>query len=143
MRHKVAGKLFHRTANQRKALLRSLLVALFQNQRIETTVAKAKEIRKIAERVITMGIKGDLHSKRTAFSIVPDRSVVAKLFSEIAPRFTGRNGGYLRIVHTRRRVNDSAEMAVLEFVDYEEAVAPKRAKAAEGKKKAEKGEEKK
>ncbi|MDP2168306.1 MAG: 50S ribosomal protein L17 [Thermodesulfovibrionales bacterium] len=120
MRHKVDGRLFGRTANQRKALRRGLMVALFQHQRIETTVAKAKEIKKIAERVVTMGIRGDLHSKRLALSYVPNRAAISKLFSEIAPRFSGRPGGYLRIVHTRQRVNDRAQMAVLEFVDYEE-----------------------
>ncbi|MBI4824166.1 MAG: 50S ribosomal protein L17 [Nitrospirae bacterium] len=119
MRHKVAGRLFGRTANQRKALLRGLLHSLIQHQKIETTLAKAKEIRKIAEKVISMGIKGDLHSKRLALSYVPDRAVMSKLFAEIAPRFSGRNGGYLRIVKTRTRVNDRAQMAVLEFIDYE------------------------
>lgn len=119
MRHKVSGKLFHRTANQRKALFRGLLSSLFLHQKIETTVAKAKEVKKMAERIVSMGIKGDLHSKRLALSYVPNRAAVAKLFGEIAPRLAGRNGGYLRIVQTRRRVNDGAPMAVLEFVDYQ------------------------
>lgn len=118
MRHRVAGRLFGRTANQRKALLRGLLNSLIQHQRIETTLAKAKEIRKIAEKVISMGIRGDLHSKRLALSYVPNRASISKLFNDIAPRFSGRNGGYLRIVKTRTRVNDRAEMAVLEFIDY-------------------------
>ena len=120
MRHRVDGRLFGRTANQRKALLRSLVNSLIEHQRIETTVAKAKEVRRLAEKMVTLGIKGDLHSKRRAFSYLSNRATLAKLFSEIAPRFSGRNGGYLRIVHTRNRVNDSAPMAVLEFIDYEE-----------------------
>jgi len=120
MRHKVDGRLFGRPANQRKALLRGLVASLLEHERIETTVAKAKEVRKIAEKVITLGIKGDLAAKRLALSYVPNRMVVARLFKEIAPRFTGRNGGYLRVIHSRQRVNDSAPMAVLEFVDYEE-----------------------
>jgi large subunit ribosomal protein L17 len=129
MRHRVSGKLFGRTANQRKALLRGLIASLLEHQRIETTLAKAKEVKKLAERVITLGIRGDLHAKRVALSHVPNRSSIAKLFNEIAPRLSGRNGGYLRLVQTRNRVNDGAPMAVLEFVDYEEVK-----KAAETKK---------
>jgi large subunit ribosomal protein L17 len=120
MRHRVDGRLFGRTANQRKALLKSLVNSLIEHQRIETTVAKAKEVRRLAEKMITLGIRGDLHAKRRAFSYLANRAALAKLFGEIAPRFSGRNGGYLRIVHTRNRVNDSAPMAVLEFIDYEE-----------------------
>lgn len=119
MRHRVAGRQFGRTTNQRKALFRGLLVSLFQHERIETTVAKAKEVRRLAEKIITLGIKGDLHSKRLALSYVPNRAVMAKLFSDIAPRLSGRNGGYLRIIQTRRRIKDSSQMAVIEFVDYE------------------------
>jgi large subunit ribosomal protein L17 len=120
MRHRIDGRSFSRTANQRKALLRGLVASLIEHQRIETTVAKAKEVRRLAEKIITLGIRGDLHSKRLALSYLPNRAVIAKLFSEIAPRFSGRNGGYLRIVRTRNRVKDSSPMAVLEFVDYEE-----------------------
>ena len=120
MRHRVAGRQFGRTANQRKALLRGLIASLFEHQRIETTLVKAKEVKKLAERIVTLGIKGDLHSRRVALSRVPNRSAVMNLFNEIAPRFSGRNGGYLRLVKTRNRVNDGAPMAVLEFVDYEE-----------------------
>lgn len=129
MRHKVDGRLFSRTANQRKALLRGLVASLFEHQRIETTVAKAKEARRLAEKIITLGIKGDLHSKRLALSYLPNRAVISKLFNEIAPRFSGRNGGYLRIVHTRNRVKDSSPMAVLEFVDYEDIRKSKKEKS--------------
>ena len=125
MRHKVDGRLFGRTANQRKALLRGLVTALFDNQRIETTVAKAKETKRIAERMITFGIKGDLHSKRQVLSYVTDRTSASKLFKDIAPRFAGRNGGYLRLVQTRNRLKDSAPMAILEFIDYEKIKQPK------------------
>ncbi|MGQ9570115.1 MAG: 50S ribosomal protein L17 [Thermodesulfovibrionales bacterium] len=120
MRHRVDGRLFSRTTNQRKALLRGLVASLFEHQRIETTIAKAKEARRIAERLITLGIKGDLHSKRLALSYLPNRAIIAKLFKEIAPRFSGRNGGYLRIIKTRNRVNDFSQMAVLEIIDYED-----------------------
>lgn len=131
MRHRVDGRLFGRTANQRKALLRGLVTALFEHERIETTLVKAKEVRRVAEKIITLGIKGDLHAKRLAFSYLSNRASLAKLFSEIAPRFSGRNGGYLRIIQTRSRVNDSAPMAVLEFVDFEEK---RKAKGPKGEK---------
>jgi len=136
MRHRVDGRLFGRTANQRKALLKGLVASLFEHEKIETTVAKAKEVRKIAEKIITLGIKGDLHSKRLALSYLPNRAAMSKLFGEIAPRFSGRNGGYLRIIQTRNRIKDSSPMAVLEFVDYEDLRKSKEAKS--GKKKLEK-----
>jgi large subunit ribosomal protein L17 len=139
MRHNVDGRLFHRTANQRKALLRGLVGSLIEHQRIETTLAKAKETREIAERLVTLGIRGDLHAKRLALATLPNRGLVVKLFDEIAPRFSGKHGGYLRIVQTRRRVNDRAQMAVLEFTDFEDL----KKKAEEGKKKAEGKEGKK
>jgi large subunit ribosomal protein L17 len=120
MRHKVAGRLFSRTANQRKALLRGLVSSLFEHQRIETTVAKAKAIKGIAEKLVTFGKRGDLHAKRMVMSYIPNRTIMSKLFSEIAPRFADRNGGYLRIVQTRQRVNDRADMAIIEFIDYED-----------------------
>ena len=125
MRHKVDGRLFGRPSNQRKALLRCIVTALFDNQRIETTVAKAKEAKRIAEKMITFGIKGDLHSKRQVLSYVTARDVASKLFNEIAPRFAGRPGGYLRLVQTRQRLKDSAPMAILEFIDYEAVKKPK------------------
>ena len=120
MRHNVAGRLFGRTANQRKGLLRGLAGALIQNERIETTLAKAKETRKIVEKLVTLGKKGDLNSKRVAMAKLPNRDLIQKLFDKIAPRFADRNGGYLRIVQTRQRVNDASSMAIIEFVDYEE-----------------------
>jgi len=143
MRHKSSGRLFGRTANQRKALLKGIVSSLLEHQRIETTLAKAKAAKGIAEKMVTLGIKGDLHSKRLALSYVPNRTVVSKLFGEIAPRFSGRNGGYLRIVHTRNRVNDGAPMAVLEFVDYESIKKPKEEKKAKAEKKEEEKKEEK
>jgi|Deesub1362A_J573_1020465.scaffolds.fasta_scaffold00074_83 large subunit ribosomal protein L17 len=118
MRHRKAGRLFSRTANQRKALLRSLVGALIEHERIETTVAKAKEARRLAERLVSLALRGDLHARRLALSRLPNKALVEKLFKEIAPRFRGRAGGYLRLVHTRQRLHDRAQMAVLEFVDY-------------------------
>ena len=119
MRHKVDGRHFGRTANQRKALLRGLLASLIKYERIETTVAKAKAIKQLADRLVTFGKKGDLHSRRIALSYLPDRELVRKLFTEIAPRFSDRNSGYVRVVRTGFRIKDSAPMAILEFVDYQ------------------------
>ncbi len=120
MRHGIAGKKFNRTTNQRKALFRGLIYSLFKYERVETSLAKAKAVKGLAEKLITFGKRGDLHSKRLVLSYIPNRAVVAKLFSEIAPRFINRNGGYLRIIKTRQRVNDRAPMAILELVDYKE-----------------------
>jgi large subunit ribosomal protein L17 len=142
MRHKVAGRLFSRTANQRKALLRGLVSSLFEHQRIETTVAKAKAIKGIAEKLVTFGKRGDLHSKRMVMSYIPNRTVMSKLFSEIAPRFADRNGGYLRIIQTRQRVNDRAPMAIIEFIDYED-LNMKTSVKEDGKKTEKKASEKK
>lgn len=138
MRHKVDGRSFSRTINQRKALLRGLVNSLLRDERIETTIAKAKEVRRIAEKMVTLGIKGDLHAKRLAFSYLSNRDSVSKLFTEIAPRFSGRNGGYLRMIQTRNRVNDSAPMAVLEFIDYEELKKTRDTKKKSEKKESEK-----
>lgn len=129
MNHNVAGRKFGRTANQRKALFRGLICSLFECERIETTVARAKAIKATAEKLVTFGKRGDLHAKRVVMSYIPNRAVVAKLFAEIAPRFAERNGGYLRIIQTRQRVNDRAPMAIIEFIDY---TAVKGAKTAAG-----------
>lgn len=131
MRHKKAGRHFGRTANQRKALIRGLITSLIIHERIETTLARAKETRAIAERLVTLGVKGDLNSRRVAIAGLASRTAVTKLFGEIAPRFQGRNGGYMRIVQTRRRMGDSAPMAVIEFVDYEKKTTPAKEEKAE------------
>ena len=119
MRHKVAGRQFGRNTNQRKALFRTLIVSLINHQRIETTLAKAKEIRKIAEPLITFGKRGDLHARRIVLSRLPNKSAVSKLFDMIVPLLTQDKGGYLRILKTRKRRGDAAQLAILEFVDYE------------------------
>lgn len=118
MRHRDYGWHFGRTANQRKALLRGLLASLIKYERIETTVTKAKAVKELADRLVTFGKKGDLHSRRLALSYLPDKELVRKLFTEIAPRFSNRNGGYVRVLRTGFRIKDSAPMAILEFVDY-------------------------
>ncbi len=96
-----------------------LVTSLLKNEKIETTSAKAKEIRPLAEKMITLAKRGDLHARRQALSFIHDESVVASLFSQIGLRFSSRNGGYTRIVPTRNRPGDAAPMAVIELVDRE------------------------
>ena len=117
MRHGCAGRQFGRNSGHRKALLRMLVTALLKNEKIETTTAKAKEIRPLAEQMITLAKRGDLHARRQALSFIQDEAVVGSLFTQIAPRFTSRNGGYTRIVPTRTRPGDAAPMAVIELVE--------------------------
>ena len=145
MRHKVAGRGFGRNCGHRKALLRNLVTSLFEQQRIETTVAKAKEVRGIAEKLVTLGIRGDQHARRRVMSYVYTKKAVGDLFNEIAPRMKDRNGGYLRLMRTRVRPGDATEMAVLEFVDFEEVhgqTPEEKPKAKKAKKAAEAPEEK-
>ena len=118
MRHRVAGKGFGRNTNQRKALLRNLVTSLFEHLKIETTVVKAKETKRIAERVITLSRKGDLHSRRLALAHIPNKNVITKLFTEIAPKID-RSSGYLRVIKSRFRPGDNSDMAILEFVYYD------------------------
>ena len=117
MRHACAGRQFGRDSSHRKALLRMLVTALLKNEKIETTVAKAKEMRPLAEKMITLGKRGDLHARRQALSFIHDETVVSGLFANIAPRFATRNGGYTRIVLTRNRPGDAAPMAVIELIE--------------------------
>ncbi len=126
MRHACAGRQFGRNSGHRKALLKMLVASLLRNEKIETTIARAKEIRPLAEKMITLAKRGDLHARRQAMSFIQDEAVVKGLFSDIAPRFTSRAGGYTRIVPTRRRMGDAAPMAVIELVELQkrEASAP-------------------
>src|SRR3990172_3947355 len=124
MRHGCAGRQFGRNSGHRKALLRTLVASLLKNEKIETTVAKAKEIRPLAEKMITLAKRGDLHARRQVSSFIQDDDVVKGLFSLIAPRFASRNGGYTRIVPTRHRIGDAAPMAVIELVERQKKEAP-------------------
>ncbi len=118
MRHRVKKKKFDRTSEQRRALFRSLVRALILEERIETTLERAKAVRSVAEKLITLGKRGDLSARRRALEILPDRSAVKKVFDELAVRFDGRNGGYTRIIKLPdRRRGDSAQMAILEWVE--------------------------
>ncbi len=119
MRHRVHGRKLGRTSSHRKALFRNQLVALFTHDRIITTVCKAKELRPIAERMVTMARTGTLAARRRVAVMVPDKAVAKRLFDDIAPRFADRPGGYTRIMRLGRRHGDNAELAIIEFVDYE------------------------
>ncbi len=116
MRHRKIGRQLGRNSSHRKALLRSLVTSFLAHEKIETTEAKAKEFRPLAERMISLGKRGDISARRLALKYVRDRGVVSKLFDDISPRFSSRNGGYTRIIKTRQRLGDSAQMAVVELV---------------------------
>ena len=118
MRHHRAGKKLGRDAAHRKALYANLAGALIEHGRIKTTEAKAKAVRPIAEKMITLGRRGDIHARRQALAYLRSQDVVHKLFSEVAPRFADRPGGYSRIVKLGPRQGDAANMAYLELVDY-------------------------
>jgi large subunit ribosomal protein L17 len=107
--------------SHRKALLRNLATSFFKHERFETTVPKAKELRPVVERLVTIAKNDTLAGRRQAYSYLLDKAVVHKLFAEIGPRNTARNGGYTRIVRTRVRPGDAAEMAIIELVDKAEA----------------------
>lgn len=117
MRHRKKGRTLSRTASHKKATMRNMATALFRHERIETTTAKAKELRPYAERLITLARKGDLHARRLAARKISDREVLGKLFQDIGPRFEDRNGGYTRILKLGHRKGDAAEMALIELVD--------------------------
>ncbi len=116
MRHRKKGKELSRTATHRKALLRNLATSLFRHERIETTTAKAKELRPYAERLITLARRGDVHSRRLAGRKIQDREVLGKLFADIAPRYGERPGGYTRVLKLGSRKGDAAEMSLIELV---------------------------
>ena len=118
MRHHRKGKKLGRDSAHRKALYSNLAGALIEHGRIKTTLAKAKAVKPIAEQMITLGRRGDLHARRQALAYLHSNDVVTMLFSEVAPRFTDRPGGYSRIVKLGPRWGDAAEMVYLELVDY-------------------------
>ena len=111
------GRALSRTASHRKATLRNMATSLIRHERIETTTAKAKELRPFVERLITLGKQGDLHARRLAGRSISDRQVLGKLFDDIGPRFNERPGGYTRILKLGNRRGDAAEMALIELVD--------------------------
>jgi len=117
MRHRRKGRKLNRTASHRRALLANLVTALFEHGSIKTTLAKAKEARPLAEKLITLAKRGDLAARRRALRIVKDKSLVYKLFNQLAPKFVDRNGGYTRIVRLGRRMGDGAHIVVLQLVE--------------------------
>lgn len=119
MRHRVKGKKLQRNTAQRRALLRNLVTSFLEKERINTTLAKAKATRPLAEKMITLAKRDTLHSRRQALKFIYKRPVVKKLFEELGPRFSERPGGYTRIVKVGPRAGDGAEMAVLELIGTE------------------------
>jgi large subunit ribosomal protein L17 len=133
MRHLNQGRKLNRTASHRKALFRNLVLSLIHHERIRTTDAKAKELRRYADRMVTLGKRGDLSARRLAFAFMQSRDAVKKLFDEIAPRFKERAGGYTRVVKFGVRRGDAAAISIVEFSGAEEkadAKKPRKKKAA-------------
>jgi len=133
MRHQVSGRKLNRSGAHRKALLRNLVTALIRHERIRTTDAKAKELRGVADRLVTLGKQATLHAKRRAFDRIRDREAVRKLFEEIAPRFTNRPGGYTRVTKIGMRHGDAAPVSMIEWTSETETAKkkPRRKKAVE------------
>lgn len=126
MRHGNSGRRLGRTTSHREAMFRNLVTSFLNHEKITTTDAKAKEIRSVAEKMITLGKRGDLHSLRQAASYIREKSVVTKLFTTIAPRYKDRSGGYTRIVKLGIRQGDAAPVSIIELV--EEEMKPKKAR---------------
>ena len=120
MRHGKSGRRLGRTTPHRKALMRNMVTSLLEHERIVTTAPKAKELRKVADKMITLAKRGDLHARRQALSVIRDKKVVDKLFSQLKDEYMDRNGGYTRIIHTGNRSGDAAPMAIIELVNYTE-----------------------
>lgn len=117
MRHGKIGRRLGRSTSHRIAMFRNMVTSLLNHERITTTDAKAKEIRSVAEKMITLGKRGDLHAQRQAAAFIREKSVVTKLFSQIAPRYKERAGGYTRIIKVGLRPGDSAPVSIIELVD--------------------------
>jgi large subunit ribosomal protein L17 len=135
MRHLKAGKKLGRNTSHRRALLRNLVTSLVMEERIETTVAKAKALRPQVEKMITLGKRGDVNSRRLAAGYLMTRESVDKLFSTVAPRMGDRNGGYTRIIRKGFQVGDGAEKAFIELMGSEQVIDEKRQKRAEARSK--------
>ena len=141
MRHQKKTVKLGRTAEHRKALLANQVCSLIEHQRIKTTLAKAKAVRPLAEKMVTLGKNGSLHARRTALAVLRQKDAVKKLFDDIAPRSASRKGGYTRIIKLGQRKSDSAAVAFLEWVDTAEVTVEETASAKKGRKRrSEKGE---
>jgi large subunit ribosomal protein L17 len=135
MRHQKKTIKLGRTAEHRKALLANQVCSLIEHQRIKTTLAKAKAVRPLAEKMVTLGKKGSIHARRTALATLRQKNAVKKLFDDIAPRSINRNGGYTRIVKLGQRKSDSASMAFIEWMDAAVATEEKQAEEQKAKRK--------
>ena len=120
MRHRYAGKNFSRTSSHRKAMFKNMAVSVMRHELIKTTLAKAKELRRVVEPLITLAKKDSVANRRLAFARLRDRQIVTKLFNELGPRYVNRPGGYLRVLKCGFRSGDNAPMAVVELVDRPE-----------------------
>jgi len=121
MRHGKAGRKLNRTSSHRKAMFANMAASLIEHEQIVTTLPKAKELRPIVEKLVTLGKRGDLHARRQAIAAIRDENLVRRLFDTLAPRYSSRNGGYTRIMKAGFRQGDNAAMAVIEFVDRDPA----------------------
>ena len=139
MRHRLSGRKLNRTSAHRKALFNNLAAALIQHEQIKTTLPKAKDLRPIAEKLITLGKRGNLHARRQAIAVLGDAKLAAKLFDTLAPRYAKRSGGYTRVLKAGFRYGDASPMAVIEFVERDAAAkgAADKARVAEAQKVAE------
>ena len=129
MRHRNAGKQLGRNSSHRKAMMRNMVTSLFKYEQIETTDAKAKVIRPVAEKMITLAKRGDLHARRQALAYIEDKTVTHKLFAELKDRYLERQGGYLRIIKKGVRKGDGASVSIVQLLPLEEAKKPKKKKA--------------
>ena len=120
MRHRKAGRRLGRNSSHLQATMRNMVTALLEHERIVTTTPKAKELRKLADKMITLGKRGDLHARRQALAVIQSKEVVAKLFTKLRDEYMDRNGGYTRIIRTGNRNGDAAPMAIIELVNYTE-----------------------
>ena len=120
MRHRQSGRKLNRTSSHRKSLFKNMAQALLKHEQIVTTLPKAKELKRVVEKLITLGKKGNLHSRRLAFNQIRDKDMVSKLFDNLAKRYSDRNGGYTRVLKAGFRYGDSAPMALIELLDRDE-----------------------
>jgi len=120
MRHRMSGRKLNRTSQHRKAMFSNMAAALIKHEQIKTTLPKAKELRSVVEKLITLGKKGSLHDRRRAFAFLRDDATTAKLFETLGPRYKERNGGYTRVLKAGHRYGDAAPMAIIELVDRDE-----------------------
>lgn len=134
MRHRKAGKQLSRNSSHRRALLRNMVTSLLKHERIETTDAKAKSIRPVAEKMITLAKRGDLHARRQALAYIQDKAVTHKLFDELKERYLDRQGGYIRIVKKGIRKGDGAPVSIVQLIPQDEEKKPAKKKARKPKK---------